>query len=408
MTAPTVDLALPSAAQLLGAAAPNPETAAAQVTGGDPGRVADIGARLQRAGSGLDEVHGQSTRTQRVLAGGFANDGSPVYDARTHRQSLPAGFPDAGTRLHDVGRRVSAVGVELGSAIDDVTAAQARMWTAVDGARRGFAAEVDAARGPGGLIPLERVPALVARRDAVAGHLQELVDGCGRQVSERVGRYEQVLRGCHQLLAELGLPRAAAGPQPASAAGTQLGSVLDPRLEGSGVRTPAAPRGPLAEVFPVPPPLPTDAGFPILAGGPSVQVNVPAPGLGSALQDGPGSGQGTAAQPGAIDRHASGQPGAVGGPISGGTPQVGSYPPTARPGEIRVRRGNDGTVNSYQVYGADGRPVKRVDVRGRAHGGIPTPHVQEYGRGTNPASGVEYVVKGSVRPARPDEVTGLT
>ena len=141
----TVDLSLPTDQQLLAAASPNPETEAADVTTGNPDQVADVGARLQRSGSDLDQVYGQSMRTQGVLAGAFANNGAPVYDAPTHAGSLPPGFPDAGTRLHDAGRRVTAVAEELSSAIDDVNAAQSGMWQLVDSRRRSFAAEVQAA-----------------------------------------------------------------------------------------------------------------------------------------------------------------------------------------------------------------------------------------------------------------------
>lgn len=184
----TVDLSLPTDDQLLSAASSNPEREAAEVTTGDPNQVADIGARLQRAGVELDEVHGQSTSTQQVLAGSFANDGAPVYDAQTHRGALPAGFADSGTRLHDAGRRLGVVAEELSSAIDDVNAARSRTWQLVDSRRRSFAAEVAAALGPGGLIPEAQVAALQARRASVAAQMQELVDSCGREVVTRVGR----------------------------------------------------------------------------------------------------------------------------------------------------------------------------------------------------------------------------
>jgi hypothetical protein len=207
----TVDLSLPTDAQLLASARPNPEVEAAQVTGGDPDHVADIGSRLRRAGVELDRVHQDSTRTQHVLAGSFANGGAPVYDAQTHRDALPAGFADAGTRLHDAGRRVSVLSLELGSAIDDVTAAQTGLFQTLDGRRRSFAAEVQAALGPAGLIPEAQVPALQGRRASVAAQMQELTNSCGRDVANRVGRYQTVLEGCQRLLGELGVPGALPG-----------------------------------------------------------------------------------------------------------------------------------------------------------------------------------------------------
>ncbi|MBO9521051.1 MAG: hypothetical protein J7518_05890 [Nocardioidaceae bacterium] len=57
---------------------------------------------------------------------------------------------------------------------------------------------------------------------------------------------------------------------------------------------------------------------------------------------------------------------------------------------------------------ADGLPLKRVDVVGRAHGGVETPHVVEYEQHVNPATGEAFVRPGSnVRPATPEELRGL-
>jgi RHS repeat-associated protein len=82
---------------------------------------------------------------------------------------------------------------------------------------------------------------------------------------------------------------------------------------------------------------------------------------------------------------------------------TGRFPPVSNPGDVLYRLGDDGKINSYQVYGTDGLPIKRVDIRGRSHGGIPTPHVQEYVRHVAP-DGTIYINRGSVRPANPGEV----
>jgi hypothetical protein len=56
-----------------------------------------------------------------------------------------------------------------------------------------------------------------------------------------------------------------------------------------------------------------------------------------------------------------------------------------------IRRDEEGQVTHYQVYGPDGLPVKRVNLVGRPHGGVPTPHVVEYRHDVNPATGETYV-----------------
>ncbi|MEN8642899.1 polymorphic toxin type 24 domain-containing protein [Pseudomonas sichuanensis] len=39
------------------------------------------------------------------------------------------------------------------------------------------------------------------------------------------------------------------------------------------------------------------------------------------------------------------------------------------------RADNQGNITSYATYDEHGRILKRVDVTGAAHGGVPTPHV---------------------------------
>ena len=73
--------------------------------------------------------------------------------------------------------------------------------------------------------------------------------------------------------------------------------------------------------------------------------------------------------------------------VSGGRTVRGDFPRTAEANETLVRRDGEGQVTNYQVYGPDGLPVKRVDVTGRAHGGIPTPHVIDYRRDVHPETG---------------------
>jgi hypothetical protein len=64
-----------------------------------------------------------------------------------------------------------------------------------------------------------------------------------------------------------------------------------------------------------------------------------------------------------------------------------------------------GQITNYTTYDADGNATKRVDLAGRPHGGIPTPHVVEYEINVNPNTGQVYVQQQRyVRPATPDEI----
>ena len=248
------------------------------------------------AGADLDQVHENSTRAQRVLAGSFTNDGRPVYDEALHRRQLPAGFGEAGTRLHDAGRRLLAVADELRSAMTDVTASLERLRTDLNRRRSAFAAEVDAARGAGGLVPIEVIPALQARQAAVAGQLQEAVNACGREVATRIGRYDEVLNGCVRLLGEFG--------SATDASGTRLAPILGGGLAGSS----PAPSGPTAEIFPRLEHTPPDRGFTPAPAGSGLLITVPGPDLGTAVQGGPGSGHGANRGPIIFDRDAPADP----------------------------------------------------------------------------------------------------
>jgi hypothetical protein len=91
--------------------------------------------------------------------------------------------------------------------------------------------------------------------------------------------------------------------------------------------------------------------------------------------------------------------------LSGATTVSGRFPSSAEPGSILVRRDPvTGEPTSYQEYGPDGLPTKRVDLTGSSHGGIETPHVHEYGRNTNRDTGQTFVNPGPVRPANPNEI----
>jgi hypothetical protein len=76
------------------------------------------------------------------------------------------------------------------------------------------------------------------------------------------------------------------------------------------------------------------------------------------------------------------------------------------PNGIYVKRAPDGSITNYTEYDADGFATKRVDLQGRAHGSVETPHTVEYQRNVGPDGRIHVgPVKGAgVRPATPDEV----
>ncbi len=88
-----------------------------------------------------------------------------------------------------------------------------------------------------------------------------------------------------------------------------------------------------------------------------------------------------------------------------GTQVQGRFPTTPQtPNAVMYRADSNGTVTSHQVWAADGFPAYRVEMMGASHGGIPTPHVTEFGRNVSP-SGQVFVGNPSLpRPATPKEV----
>jgi hypothetical protein len=82
----------------------------------------------------------------------------------------------------------------------------------------------------------------------------------------------------------------------------------------------------------------------------------------------------------------------------------GRFPRTAGPNRILYRTDSSGAITNYQVYDSNGNPVMRVDLQGRSHGGVPTPHVHEFERHIAPNGTVYIKSSGTVRPATPNEI----
>jgi hypothetical protein len=84
---------------------------------------------------------------------------------------------------------------------------------------------------------------------------------------------------------------------------------------------------------------------------------------------------------------------------SNGTLQTGAggrnrFPATTA-GEAILYSTHDGTptgiIQRYAVYNQSGLPIKRVDLIGPAHGGVPTPHVRGFDIHTNPSTGEQFI-----------------
>ncbi|MEA5509508.1 polymorphic toxin type 24 domain-containing protein [Crocosphaera sp. UHCC 0190] len=82
----------------------------------------------------------------------------------------------------------------------------------------------------------------------------------------------------------------------------------------------------------------------------------------------------------------------------------GNFPVTqAKPREVLYRSDNV-NITSYIVYDDNGKAIKRVDLRGRSHADIPTPHVVEYNHNKSPRGTIFVQASRTVRPARMDEI----
>ena len=101
-----------------------------------------------------------------------------------------------------------------------------------------------------------------------------------------------------------------------------------------------------------------------------------------------------------------------GGPLENATQVSGRFSlEEGPPNGILFRADTQNNITSYAVYDNEGMIIKRVDVTGAAHRGVPTPHVVEYGRNTYTDSSGQIVTrvqspssKEAPRPATAEEI----
>lgn len=76
------------------------------------------------------------------------------------------------------------------------------------------------------------------------------------------------------------------------------------------------------------------------------------------------------------------------------------------PNGILTKVDSKGNVTNYIEYDENGNAIKRVDLTGATHNGVPTPHTVQYRVDTNPRTGQTSVRPNNrdVRPATPDEI----
>ena len=90
--------------------------------------------------------------------------------------------------------------------------------------------------------------------------------------------------------------------------------------------------------------------------------------------------------------------------IASGTQVSGNFRLDGASAREILYRMDGSNITSYIVYDDDGRAIKRVDVTGKAHAGIATPHVVEYRHNKSPAGKIYPYPEKTARPATPDEI----
>ena len=250
---------------------------------GSPVEITELGEAFATAGGDLDQAHALSGQSQQLLASGFTNDTTPVYDQTTHIARLPRNFGDAGTRLADIGRRCGRTATELADRTRQANSTVTELVTGLDRERDRWAAQVIAANH----IPIEAVPGFRARRDQIAARMQEVVNRAGAALGSSTREYEATLASLLRLLADVGylppdeLDVGPTAPEPGRTPSGVDTSSIEPPIERPRGYIPIDTAPPRREIFPRQPP--------IVSGGPGVGV-LPFPAVGG-YEGGTGSGQ---------------------------------------------------------------------------------------------------------------------
>jgi hypothetical protein len=90
--------------------------------------------------------------------------------------------------------------------------------------------------------------------------------------------------------------------------------------------------------------------------------------------------------------------------IAVGTQVSGRFPLDGASARKLLYRMDGKNITSYIVYDDNGRAIKRVDLTGKAHANVPTPHAVEYKYNQNSAGDIFVQAEKTVRPARLDEI----
>jgi hypothetical protein len=207
MTAPAgvVDLSLPDYPTLIARAGVNPDAEAERVARAVPGDVSGAGAAFATAGGEMDASLTSSMGAADAIGQAFTNNGAPALDRATHIGNLPPQFRDAGTRLVDASRRLTAVGSELSATMQQTSTAVTGLHGELSAMRSAWERQVAAAgTAEGGLIPEAAVAGLLAERERIAATMTTRVSDVGRQVVDRIRGYEVVINDALRLLADQG------------------------------------------------------------------------------------------------------------------------------------------------------------------------------------------------------------
>lgn len=128
-----------------------------------------------------------------------------MYSPNDHFGRIPRNFPDAGTQLVDLARRLDTVADDLDQRTRDTATVADDLATRLQQLRDDWAAEVSAAvEAAHKLTMLMDVGALISRRDALRQQQRSMVSEAGGTAQESIGEYERGLQNVMRKLADIG------------------------------------------------------------------------------------------------------------------------------------------------------------------------------------------------------------